>query len=111
MLNLLNLGPASPFRALLLLILGLGKKCKIGAIFALEFAELKNLSLFCIIYLNNNKDKTMLGFGTNSGVEIKGRFADEMRATMKRLRSGRLNDKDKEALRFQQESGVQLETE
>ena len=47
----------------------------------------------------------MLGFGANNGVEIKGHFADEMRATMKRVRSGRLNDADKAALRFQQSSG------
>ena len=47
----------------------------------------------------------MLGFGANNGVEIKGRFADEMHATMRRVRIGRLNDSDKEALRFQQESG------
>lgn len=47
----------------------------------------------------------MLGFGANSGVEIRGRFADEMHATMKRVRSGRLNDADKEALRFQQKAG------
>ena len=45
----------------------------------------------------------MLGFGANNGVEIQGRFADEMRATMKRVRSGRLNAADKAALRFQQE--------
>ena len=47
----------------------------------------------------------MLGFGANNGVEIKGRFADEMRATMKRVRTGRLNAADRAALRFQQESG------
>ena len=47
----------------------------------------------------------MLGFGANNGVEIKGRFADEMRATMRRVRTGRLNDADRAALRFQQESG------
>ena len=47
----------------------------------------------------------MLGFGANNGVEIKGRFADEMRATMKRVRSGRLNEADKVALHFQKETG------
>jgi len=47
----------------------------------------------------------MLGFGANNGVEIKGRFADEMRATMRRVRTGQLNDADKAALRFQQETG------
>ena len=47
----------------------------------------------------------MLGFSTSNGVEIKGRFADEMRATMKRVRSGRLNAADREALRFQKEQG------
>ena len=47
----------------------------------------------------------MLGFGANNGVEIKGRFADEMRATMKRVRSGRLNDADRAALHFQQDLG------
>lgn len=47
----------------------------------------------------------MLGFSASNGVEIKGRFADEMRETMKRVRSGRLNAADKRALRFQQEEG------
>ena len=47
----------------------------------------------------------MLGFGANNGVEIQGRFREEMHATMKRVRSGRLNDADKVALRFQQETG------
>lgn len=47
----------------------------------------------------------MLGFGANNGVEIKGRFAEEMRATMKRVRSGRLNAADKAALQFQQKAG------
>jgi hypothetical protein len=47
----------------------------------------------------------MLGFSASNGVEIKGRFAEEMRATMKRVRSGRLNAADREALRFQQEQG------
>ena len=51
------------------------------------------------------KEAIMLGFGANNGVEIKGRFADEMRDTMKRVRSGRLIDADKAALRFQKESG------
>lgn len=47
----------------------------------------------------------MLGFGANNGVEIQGRFADEMRATMQRVRTGKLNDADRAALRFQQETG------
>ena len=47
----------------------------------------------------------MLGFGANNGVEIQGRFAEEMHATMKRVRTGKLNDADRAALRFQQESG------
>ena len=47
----------------------------------------------------------MLGFGANNGVEIKGRFADEMHATMKRVRTGQLNDSDRAALRFQQDLG------
>ena len=47
----------------------------------------------------------MLGFGANNGVEIKGRFADEMHATMKRVRTGQLNDADRAALRFQQDLG------
>lgn len=47
----------------------------------------------------------MLGFSASNGVEIKGRFADEMRATMNRVRSGKLNATDREALRFQQEQG------
>ena len=47
----------------------------------------------------------MLGFSASNGVEIKGRFANEMRETMKRVRSGRLNKADKAALRFQQEEG------
>ncbi len=47
----------------------------------------------------------MLGFSSSNGVEIKGRFAEEMHATMKRVRSGRLNKADRAALRFQQEKG------
>ena len=47
----------------------------------------------------------MLGFGTSNGVEITGRFARDMRATMERVRSGRLNEADRELLRFQQEAG------
>ena len=47
----------------------------------------------------------MLGFSASNGVEIKGPFADEMRATMNRVRSGKLNATDREALRFQQEQG------
>ncbi len=47
----------------------------------------------------------MLGFSASNGVEIKGRFAEEMRATMRRVRSGRLNKADKAALHFQQETG------
>lgn len=47
----------------------------------------------------------MLGFSASNGVEIKGRFAAEMRATMNRVRSGNLNATDKEALRFQKEQG------
>jgi len=47
----------------------------------------------------------MLGFSASNGVDIKGRFAEEMRATMNRVRSGRLNAADREALRFQQEQG------
>ena len=54
----------------------------------------------------DTKERTvMLGFGANNGVEIQGRFADEMRATMQRVRTGKLNDADRAALRFQQETG------
>ena len=68
------------------------------------------MSKFCSNFASQNaKDKKereiMLGFGANNGVEINGRFADEMRATMRRVRTGRLNDADRAALRFQQESG------
>ena len=45
----------------------------------------------------------MLGFSASKGVEINGRFASEMRATMNRVRSGKLNKADKAALHFQQE--------
>jgi len=47
----------------------------------------------------------MLGFSASNGVEIKGRSADNLRATMKRVRSGHLNEADRAALRFQQENG------
>ena len=47
----------------------------------------------------------MLGFGANNGVEIQGRFADEMCATMRRVRAGQFNDADRAALRFQQQIG------
>ena len=47
----------------------------------------------------------MLGFSVSNGVDIKGRFAEEMRATMERVRSGRLTAADRDALRFQQEQG------
>ena len=47
----------------------------------------------------------MLGFSASDGVEIKGRFAEEMHTTMNRVRSGRLNAADREALRFQKEQG------
>lgn len=43
------------------------------------------------------RGKVMLGFSSSKGVEIKGRFAEEMHATMKRVRSGRLNKADKAA--------------
>ena len=73
---------------------------------------LKNLHMsdFCCTFaaqkfLKQRKEAIMLGFSASNGVEIKGHFADEMRATMKRVRSGRLNAADKRALRFQQEEG------
>jgi hypothetical protein len=55
--------------------------------------------------INHKKNNVMLGFSASKGVEIKGRFANEMRETMKRVRSGRLNKADRAALHFQQETG------
>lgn len=46
----------------------------------------------------------MLGFSSSRGEVVKGKFAEELRATMSRLMNGNLNKEDQARLTFEQQS-------
>lgn len=50
----------------------------------------------------------MLGFSSSRGEKVRGRFADELRATLNRVKNGRLNDEDMARCAFENETSPTL---
>ena len=53
---------------------------------------------------SQRKETIMLGFSSSRGEVVKGKFAEELRATMSRMKNGNLNTEDKARIAFENQS-------
>lgn len=50
----------------------------------------------------------MLGFSSSRGEKVRGRFAEELQATLHRVKTGQLNDEDMARCAFEKETTPML---
>ena len=77
--------------------------------FSNDFCQIICISHFFVVLLrrktqkDTKKGQIMLGFSSSRGEVVKGKFAEELRATMLRAQSGNLNAEDKARIAFEKQ--------